>query len=167
MFETNSEYTRIVGAIRAQCSRNENPPELTDPPKAAAILDLQRVKSHFNSRKISLTCQSVKTPIGDTKVDPLLLDPHNKNAQNRRLRSPLPSPLPSPASSPLPSPSRSRFQVSKILQHLMNSLKIENFRSHAFLSRNHSSLRPQAPRHHLQAPAAVQHFSLATQEDFV
>ena len=111
MFEINSEYTRIVAALRAQCSRNENPPEPVDPPAKAAAINLQRVKvGHFNSRKISLTCQSIKTTIGDTKPDPLLLDPLNKNAQ-RRLRSPLPSPLPSPASSPLPSPNRSRFQV--------------------------------------------------------
>lgn len=35
-----------------------------------------------------------------------------------RLRSPLPSPNPSPMSSPIPSPSRSRFQVSKVLEDI-------------------------------------------------
>lgn len=67
----------------------------------------------LSSRKISLTCQSIKpldpVPLGNGQ---LFLDADKKNGG--RLRSPLPSPIPSPIASPIPSPSRSRFQVSRV-----------------------------------------------------
>lgn len=72
------------------------------------------------SRKISLTCQSVKpeflipaVPQSSIVVKgAALLDPARKSSG--RLKSPLPSPIPSPSPSPIPSPSRSRFQVSRV-----------------------------------------------------
>lgn len=75
-----------------------------------------------SSRKISLTCQSVKpeflipaVPVGGVKGTggAALLDPTRKSSSGR-LKSPLPSPIPSPVPSPIPSPSRSRFQVSRV-----------------------------------------------------
>lgn len=77
---------------------------------------VKRVRANFlNSRKISLTCQSIRNPAleaSTAKAERHLLDPARKSGG--RLRSPLPSPIPSPVSSPIPSPSRSRFQVSRV-----------------------------------------------------
>ena len=108
MFDNNSEYHRLISTIRAQCSRNENPPEPTEvTAKSTTPIQVIKRKPYMNSRKISLTCPNVKV-ISKSLPDNQLLDPLMKS----RLRSP--SPSPSPNSSPLPSPSRSRFQVSKV-----------------------------------------------------
>lgn len=111
MFDNNSEYHRLISTIRAQCSRNENPPEPSEvTAKATTPIQLIKRKPYMNSRKISLTCPNVKV-ISKSLPDNQLLDPLMKRPSGR-LRSP--SPSPSPNSSPLPSPSRSRFQVSKV-----------------------------------------------------
>lgn len=90
---------------------------------------MKRVRNNFlNSRKISLTCQSIRNPVLDsqqssqqqqpaTKAERHLLDPARKSGgRSIKLKSPLPSPIPSPVSSPIPSPSRSRFQVSRVVE---------------------------------------------------
>lgn len=104
MYENSSEYHRLASTIRQQCAHNENPPEPQEAAKATTTV--QRMKrSHLSTRKISLTCTSVKV------IPKTLLDP-TKKPLSGRLRSP--SPIPSPSPSPLPSPSRSRFQVSRV-----------------------------------------------------
>lgn len=104
MYENSSEYQRCVKMIRQQCAINENPPEVQENPKATTTV--QRMKRNtMSTRKISLTCASVKV------TPKQFLDPVKKPA-NSRLRSP--SPIPSPIPSPLPSPSRSRFQVVRV-----------------------------------------------------
>lgn len=100
MYENSSEYQRWISTIRQQCAHNENPPEPQEVAKATTTV--QRIKrSHFSTRKISLTCPSVPRTF---------LDPIKKPIG--RLRSP--SPVRSPIPSPLPSPSRNRFQVSRV-----------------------------------------------------
>lgn len=105
--------------IRSLCARNENPPE-PEPVRTA----VKRVRaSALNSRKISLTCQSLRNPPIESqqvKTDRNLLDPARKSSG--RLRSPLPSPIPSPVSSPIPSPSRSRFQVSRVVESTVSPI---------------------------------------------
>ncbi|XP_062558495.1 serine-rich adhesin for platelets isoform X2 [Armigeres subalbatus] len=107
------EYTRLLNNIRAQCERNKNPPEQSEPISTS----MKRLRaSHFSSRKISLTCPSIRAPPTGTTVGEKhhhhLLDPNKKTGG--RLRSPLPSPIPSPIASPVPSPSRNRFQVTRV-----------------------------------------------------
>jgi hypothetical protein len=110
-----SEHQRLVALIRQQCSYNENPPELqqettttsTNTPRAP--LRPKRANANLTTRKISLTCTSVKV---SPKQQSQLLEPIKKQSNNR-LRSPSPTLSPSP-SSPLASPSRSRFQVSRV-----------------------------------------------------
>ncbi|KAG5679345.1 hypothetical protein PVAND_008917 [Polypedilum vanderplanki] len=113
LYEKNSEYQRLISTIRQQCSFNENPIELNEAsnvtsakPSSTAIQRMK--KTNFGSRKISLTCSSVKT----LPKQQQLLEPIKKQANNR-LRSPSPTTTLSP-SSPLTSPSRSRFQVSRV-----------------------------------------------------
>lgn len=85
---------------------------------------MKRVRASFlNSRKISLTCQSIRNSAThdspQAKAERHLLDPTRKSG---RLRSPSPSPIPSPVSSPIPSPSRSsRFQVSRVVESNVSS----------------------------------------------
>lgn len=107
----------MVNNIRAQCARNENPPE----PEAVRTTSIRRLRNtYLNSRKISLTCHTIRSSpsaaVEQSKVtERNLLDPNRKSSG--RLRSPLPSPIPSPVSSPVPSPSRSsRFQVSRVVE---------------------------------------------------
>lgn len=103
----------MVSNIRAQCAHNENPPE----PEPVRTTAKKRVHANMlNSRKISLTCQSIRNldPAIQPKVERHLLDPNRKTGG--RLRSPLPSPIPSPVSSPAPSPSRNRFHVSRVVE---------------------------------------------------
>lgn len=105
----------MVSNIRAHCAHNENPPE----PEPIRTSALKRVRTNMlNSRKISLTCQSIRNldPAIQPKVERHLLDPNRKTGG--RLRSPLPSPIPSPVSSPAPSPSpsRNRFHVSRVVE---------------------------------------------------
>lgn len=111
--DSSIDYSRVVNNIRSLCNRNENPPE-PEPIRTS----VKRVRNNYlNSRKISLTCQSLRNPVLDppqVKSDRHLLDPARKSGG--RLRSPLPSPIPSPVSSPTPSPSRSRFQVSRVVE---------------------------------------------------
>lgn len=103
-YENSPEYQRWINTIRQQCTTNENPPEPQETAKATSTV--QRMKRNtMTTRKISLTCSSVKV------IPKQLLDPVKKPASSR-LRSP--SPIPSPISSPLPSPSRSRFQVVRV-----------------------------------------------------
>lgn len=102
----------MVCNIRAQCAHNENPPE----PEPVRTSAMKRVRtSMLNSRKISLTCQSIRNldPSIQPKAERHLLDPNRKTGG--RLRSPLPSPIPSPVSSPA-SPSRNRFHVSRVVE---------------------------------------------------
>lgn len=58
--------------------------------------------------------QQTSTKQQAAKAERNLLDPARKSGG--RLKSPLPSPIPSPVSSPIPSPSRSRFQVSRVVE---------------------------------------------------
>lgn len=91
------EYQRWLSTIKEQCAHNENPPEPVEAAKATSTV--QRIKrNHLSTRKISLTCTSVKV------VPKQLLEP----------KKPGRSPSPSPVLSPLPSPSRNRFQVSRV-----------------------------------------------------
>lgn len=91
------EYQRWLSTIKEQCAHNENPPEPVEAAKATTTV--QRIKrNHLSTRKISLTCSSVKV------VPKQLLDP----------KKPGRSSSPSPVLSPLPSPSRNRFQVSRV-----------------------------------------------------
>ena len=118
--DTNSEYTRLLSSIRAQCARNENPPEQPEPISTS----IRRVRAaYMNSRKISLTCHSIKRTSPSRRDDKHLLDPimSAKSKQGGRLRSPLPSPIPSPIASPVPSPSRNRFQVSRVVEGNTNT----------------------------------------------
>lgn len=112
--DSSIDYSRAVNNIRSLCARNENPPE-RDTIRTA----VKRVQNNFlHSRKISLTVQSIRNP--DTvkqppaKAEHNLLDPTRKSGG--RLKSPLPSPIPSPVLSPMLSPSRSRFQVSRVVE---------------------------------------------------
>lgn len=118
--DSSIDYSRVVNNIRSLCARNENPPE-PEPIRTA----VKRVRNNFmHSRKISLTCPSIRHPVFDspptsskqqvTKAERNLLDPARKSGG--RLKSPLPSPIPSPVSSPIPSPSRSRFHVSRVVE---------------------------------------------------
>lgn len=118
--DSSIDYSRVVNNIRSLCARNENPPE-----REQIRTAVKRVRNNFlHSRKISLTCQSIRNPALDsppastkqpaTKVERHLLDPARKSGG--RLKSPLPSPIPSPVSSPIPSPSRSRFHVSRVVE---------------------------------------------------
>lgn len=100
----------MVNNIRSLCARNENPPD-PEPVRTS----VKRVRANFlNSRKISLTCQSIRNSVHESPQAKHLLDPTRKSG---RLRSPSPSPIPSPVSSPIPSPSRSsRFHVSRVVE---------------------------------------------------
>lgn len=110
--DVGPEYNRLLNNIRAQCERNKNPPEPSEPISTS----IKRVRAtHLNPRKISLTCTSIRSSPGTTvgeKHQHHLLDPSKK--PGGRLRSPLPSPIPSPIASPVPSPSRNRFQVTRV-----------------------------------------------------
>ncbi|XP_053670431.1 mucin-5AC [Anopheles nili] len=108
-----SEYSRLVNNIRAQCERNKNPPGPSEPVNTS----VRRARANYlSSRKISLTCQSIKTSPSAIADKQHLLDPNGgcKKPAGGRLRSPLPSPIPSPSASPVPSPSRNRFHVSRV-----------------------------------------------------
>uniref|UniRef100_A0A182TAM4 Uncharacterized protein n=1 Tax=Anopheles maculatus TaxID=74869 RepID=A0A182TAM4_9DIPT len=108
-----SEYSRLVNNIRAQCERNKNPPEPSEPISTT----VRRARANYlSSRKISLTCPSIKTSPSALADKQHLLDPNGgcKKSTGGRLRSPLPSPIPSPIASPVPSPSRNRFHVSRV-----------------------------------------------------
>ncbi|XP_055323374.1 mucin-5AC [Sitodiplosis mosellana] len=117
--DSSIDYNRVVNNIRSLCARNENPPD-PEPVRTS----VKRVRASFlNSRKISLTCQSIRNSAPhdspQAKADRHLLDPTRKSG---RLRSPSPSPIPSPVSSPIPSPSRSsRFQVSRVVESNVSS----------------------------------------------
>ncbi|XP_055618638.1 uncharacterized protein LOC129763517 isoform X2 [Toxorhynchites rutilus septentrionalis] len=110
--EVGPDYARLLDNIRAQCERNKHPVETTE----AISTAVKRVRAaHLNSRKISLTCTSIRTSPSTAASDKHhhhLLDPSKK--PGGRLRSPLPSPIPSPIASPVPSPSRNRFQVTRV-----------------------------------------------------
>ncbi|XP_050067828.1 serine-rich adhesin for platelets [Anopheles maculipalpis] len=109
-----SEYSRLVNNIRAQCERNKNPPEPSEPISTTTV---RRARANYlSSRKISLTCPSIKTSPSALADKQHLLDPNGgcKKSTGGRLRSPLPSPIPSPIASPVPSPSRNRFHVSRV-----------------------------------------------------
>ncbi|XP_058056081.1 serine-rich adhesin for platelets [Anopheles bellator] len=110
-----SEYSRLVNNIRAQCERNKNPPEPSEPITSNTQVRRARV-DYLSSRKISLTCQSIKTSPSAIADRQHLLDPSGGGCKkpSGRLRSPLPSPIPSPIASPVPSPSRNRFHVSRV-----------------------------------------------------
>lgn len=91
------EYQRWLSTIKEQCAHNENPPEPVEAAKATTTV--QRIKrNHLSTRKISLTCSSIKV------VPKQLLDPKKSGRSSS----------PSPVLSPLPSPSRNRFQVSRV-----------------------------------------------------
>lgn len=133
------DYARLLGNVRAQCERNKHPAETTEPVSTA----IKRVRAtHLNSRKISLTCTSIRTSPSATASDKHhhhLLDPSKKSGG--RLRSPLPSPIPSPIASPVPSPSRNRFQVTRVGESTgsNNSLTSINSNNNASTSPSPSS----------------------------
>ncbi|XP_055526177.1 mucin-5AC isoform X2 [Wyeomyia smithii] len=135
--EVGSEYSRLLTNIRAQCERNKHPPEQTEPISTS----IKRVRaSHLSSRKISLTCTSIRTPSSATSSEKHhhhLLDPSKKNGG--RLRSPLPSPIPSPSASPVPSPSRNRFQVTRVGESAGSSSSLTSINNNTSTSPSPSS----------------------------
>lgn len=125
---TLNDYQKLVSEIRAYCARNEQIPkpeieeeeeevsEVSDSEKSEKRVRLTSV----NSRKISLTCQTLLRSVGQDNCNissGLLAEPQRNRT---RLRSPAPSPVPSPVSSPMPSPApspgpaRNRFRVSQV-----------------------------------------------------
>ncbi|XP_053684420.1 serine-rich adhesin for platelets [Sabethes cyaneus] len=135
--EVGSEYSRFLNNIRAQCERNKHPPEQTEPISTS----IKRVRdTHLGSRKISLTCTSIRAPpsaTGSDKHHHHLLDPSKKNGG--RLRSPLPSPIPSPSASPVPSPSRNRFQVTRVGESAGSSSSLTSINNNTSTSPSPSS----------------------------
>lgn len=101
----SSECHRWINTIRQQCLYNENPPEPPEATKTTTTVNRMK-RNHFTTRKISLTCSSVKVNPKQQLLEPV------KKQPSGRLRSP--SPIPSPIASPLPSPSRNRFQISRV-----------------------------------------------------
>lgn len=101
------DYTSVVKKIRDKCKFNETPAN-TSPSSTKVIENItSRVKKANTSctRKISLTCQSVKAPTSKQALQ-------QQQQQNLEPKTIKPT---SPALSPLPSPSRSsRFQVSRV-----------------------------------------------------
>ncbi|KAJ1527568.1 hypothetical protein ONE63_007533 [Megalurothrips usitatus] len=124
-----SEYQRLVREVRSYCSRNEeavkSEAEEEEEEEVSEVSDSERPDrrirlSSINSRKISLTCQTLLRSVGQENCSMsggLLAEPRR---QGGRLRSPAPSPVPSPVSSPMPSPApspgpaRNRFRVSQV-----------------------------------------------------
>ncbi|XP_058813330.1 serine-rich adhesin for platelets [Topomyia yanbarensis] len=135
--EVGSEYSRLLNNIRAQCERNKHPTEPTEPISTS----IKRVRAaHLSSRKISLTCTSIRTPPNTAASDKHyqhLLDPSKKNGG--RLRSPLPSPTPSPIASPVPSPSRNRFQVTRVGESTGSASSLTSINNNASTSPSPSS----------------------------
>lgn len=123
-----SEYRKWVSEIRSYCSRNEQIPrpdvEVEEEEDVSEVSDSERPDrrirlSSINSRKISLTCQTLLRSVAQDNCSissGLLAEPRRQG----RLRSPAPSPVPSPVSSPMPSPApspgpaRNRFRVSQV-----------------------------------------------------
>ncbi|XP_015118892.1 uncharacterized protein LOC107042371 [Diachasma alloeum] len=122
MMET---YLAIVSEIRGYCTRNDEPISTDSSTEESGSPQHRSRLSSVNSRKISLTCQTlprsptVITGTGDTNIRTPMLEP--KRTTGGRLRSPAPSPIPSPVASPIPSPSRSRFVVSRVSEASLSS----------------------------------------------
>ncbi|XP_063992639.1 uncharacterized protein LOC135170596 [Diachasmimorpha longicaudata] len=122
MMET---YLAIVSEIRSYCARNDEPRSTDSSTEESGSPQHRSRLSSVNSRKISLTCQTLprsSTVIpgtGDTNIRTTMLEP--KRTTGGRLRSPAPSPIPSPVASPIPSPSRSRFVVSRVSEASLSS----------------------------------------------
>ncbi|XP_065201472.1 protein phosphatase 1 regulatory subunit 37 isoform X2 [Planococcus citri] len=119
-----SNYKALVEEIRKKCAENERnimerknesdncSSEEEDSVKELSAKYRNLQLSVVDSRKISLTCESLefRPPENLISNSNFLGEPK----KNGRLRSPAPSPIPSPVSSP--SPVRSRFQVSKVVE---------------------------------------------------
>lgn len=111
----------MVAEIRSCCSRNEERRLLEESTEDAES------PQNANSRKISLTCQTLPTPpsrsatslVADEPTARAMLEP--KRTSGGRLRSPAPSPIPSPVASPIPSPSRNRFVVCRVPEASLRS----------------------------------------------
>uniref|UniRef100_A0A8W7PM33 Uncharacterized protein n=1 Tax=Anopheles coluzzii TaxID=1518534 RepID=A0A8W7PM33_ANOCL len=149
-----SEYSRLVNNIRAQCERNKNPPEPSEPISTT----VRRARANYlSSRKISLTCPSIKTSPSAIADKQHLLDPNGgcKKSTGGRLRSPLPSPIPSPAASPVPSPSRNRFHVSRHPQQ-------QQQQQQQILPQTPSSYTGKGRQHSCESPHQHQHSSSNT-----
>lgn len=101
--DTENEYQNVVKSIRERCTFNENPiNQSSSETKVLENVPRGSKKINASTRKISLTCQSVKTPNKLPQQQPQHLEPKTIGRSS------------SPALSPLPSPSRSRFQVSRV-----------------------------------------------------
>lgn len=120
---TVTEYKSLVDKIRKRCAENEktvlerkNVANGNNTEEKDSVHELN-AKYHnlklsvIDSRKISLTCESLHFCPPEVATNNFLGEPK----KNGRLRSPAPSPIPSPVSSP--SPVRSRFQVSKVKEN--------------------------------------------------
>lgn len=87
--------------INIKCASNSAKPAAEDQNRLCA--------PRGNSRKISLTCQTLTHE--PFVVTPFLTEPKKFSG---KLRSPAPSPIPSPVSSPVPTITKSRFSVSRV-----------------------------------------------------
>lgn len=126
----SKEYTDLVEQIKQMCNKNEsknNNKQIDDNLLDQVTDDSNISKSikipYVDSRKISLTCESLMMQYTSLNKNPNYLSSDDYLPMLRRssgrLRSPAPSPIHSPiASSPMCSPSitstRNRFHVSKV-----------------------------------------------------
>ncbi|XP_076640320.1 uncharacterized protein LOC143351997 isoform X2 [Colletes latitarsis] len=115
--ETLHQYSQLVAEIEVRCSENEQS-RTTEENIEGFDSSRHSILCSTNSRKISLTCQTLPCSIptmitiqsnasGGSMLEP-------KRINGGRLRSPALSPASSPIVSPIPSPSRSRFVVSRV-----------------------------------------------------
>ncbi|XP_043267553.1 uncharacterized protein [Venturia canescens] len=123
---TMDQYLDLVKEIRKYCARNEEPTSTDESTEESGSPQHRSRLSSVNSRKISLTCQTLpRSPpsVAPNSINDIttrsMLEP--KRTNGGRLRSPAPSPIPSPVASPIPSPSRSRFVVSRVCENSLSS----------------------------------------------
>lgn len=119
-----TKYKSLVEEIREKCAENERnimgrknesdncSSEEEDSVKELSAKYRNLQLSVVDSRKISLTCESLEFRPVENATNVTSSNFLGEPKKNGRLRSPAPSPIPSPVSSP--SPIRSRFQVSKV-----------------------------------------------------
>lgn len=99
-----TDYENVVKMIREKCKFNENPAEKSSAKVIESVTSRVK-KANSSTRKISLTCPSVKAPTKQAQKQQI----QQQNLEPKTIKAS------SPALSPLPSPSRSsRFQVSRV-----------------------------------------------------
>lgn len=101
--EIETEYQNLVKSIRERCAFNESPINQSQTKVLENVPRGPQKKNTISTRKISLTCQLVKTTPKQQQQPPQQhLEPKTIGRS------------PSPSLSPLPSPSRNRFKVSRV-----------------------------------------------------